>query len=172
MTERGASRVVAIVMGSQSDWETLEHTAKKLKEFEVPYDVHVLSAHRTPQRMLAFAQEAAARGYQVIVAGAGGAAHLPGMIASATLLPVVGVPIMTASLHGLDSLLSIVQMPGGVPVGTMAIGKAGAENAALYAVRILAITNDALRTRLAEYRHHLESMVAEQDRTVKAWTAS
>jgi 5-(carboxyamino)imidazole ribonucleotide mutase len=161
--------VVAIVMGSQSDWDTLQHAALKLRELEIPYTVHVLSAHRTPERMLEFALRAQDQGYRVIIAGAGGAAHLPGMIASATVLPVVGVPVMTASLNGLDSLLSIVQMPGGVPVGTMAIGKAGAVNAALYAARILALTDDGLRTRLARYREDMKSAVEEQDQAVKTW---
>ncbi len=161
--------MVAIVMGSQSDWDTLQHAALKLRELEIPYTVHVLSAHRTPERMLEFALRAQDQGYRVIIAGAGGAAHLPGMIASATVLPVVGVPVMTASLNGLDSLLSIVQMPGGVPVGTMAIGKAGAVNAALYAARILALTDDGLRTRLARYREDMKSAVEEQDQAVKTW---
>jgi 5-(carboxyamino)imidazole ribonucleotide mutase len=156
-------------MGSQSDWDTLQHAALKLRELEIPYTVHVLSAHRTPERMLEFALRAQDQGYRVIIAGAGGAAHLPGMIASATVLPVVGVPVMTASLNGLDSLLSIVQMPGGVPVGTMAIGKAGAVNAALYAARILALTDDGLRTRLARYREDMKSAVEEQDQAVKTW---
>ncbi|MCY0900105.1 MAG: 5-(carboxyamino)imidazole ribonucleotide mutase [Firmicutes bacterium] len=156
-------------MGSQSDWDTLQHAALKLRELEIPYTAHILSAHRTPERMLEFALRAQDQGYRVIIAGAGGAAHLPGMIASATVLPVVGVPVMTASLNGLDSLLSIVQMPGGVPVGTMAIGKAGAVNAALYAARILALTDDGLRTRLARYREDMKSAVEEQDRAVKTW---
>src|SRR5687768_18611340 len=124
-------------MGSTSDWDTMCHTAEILDKFEVPYEKHVVSAHRTPVWMAEFAQGAEARGIQVIVAGAGGAAHLPGMVASHTVLPVLGVPVQSAALQGLDSLLSIVQMPGGIPVGTLAIGKAGATNAGLLAVAII-----------------------------------
>ncbi len=156
-------------MGSASDWETLRHASKMLSDLQILHDVHVLSAHRTPDRMLHFAEHAEEAGYQLIIAGAGGAAHLPGMIASATLLPVVGVPVESAALHGLDSLLSIVQMPGGVPVATMAIGKAGAVNAALYAARILASSDPALKQRLAQYRREMRDNVLDQDRTVKSW---
>jgi 5-(carboxyamino)imidazole ribonucleotide mutase len=144
--------LVAIVMGSKSDWETLQHAAATLTQFEVPHECRVVSAHRTPARMAEFAGEAAERGLEVIIAGAGGAAHLPGMVAAQTLLPVLGVPVETHALHGMDSLLSIVQMPAGIPVGTLAIGRAGATNAALLAVAILATTRPALRERLRQFR--------------------
>lgn len=157
-------------MGSQSDWETLRHASEVLSELQMLHDVHVLSAHRTPDRMLQFAENAEAAGYQLIIAGAGGAAHLPGMIASATLLPVIGVPVQSAALNGLDSLLSIVQMPGGVPVATMAIGQAGAVNAALYAARILSGSDAVLKERLSAYRQAMRERVLNQDRTVKTWT--
>lgn len=156
-------------MGSQSDWDTLKHASDLLSQLEIRHQAHVLSAHRTPDRMLQFAQEAQARGYQAIIAGAGGAAHLPGMLASATALPVIGVPILTASLHGLDSLLSIAQMPGGVPVATMAIGPAGAVNAALYAARILALHDPRIAERMERYRQTMRDTVLEQDRQVKSW---
>src|ERR671914_2231239 len=132
------SPLVAVIMGSTSDWETMTHTADTLDKFGVAYEKHIVSAHRTPVWMAEFAQQAESRGIQVIIAGAGGAAHLPGMTAAHTVLPVLGVPVQTAALSGLDSLLSIVQMPGGVPVATLAIGKAGATNAALLAISILA----------------------------------
>jgi len=142
--------LVSVVMGSKSDWETMRHADEMLSRFAVPHECRVVSAHRTPEWMREFAQAAQGRGVQVIIAGAGGAAHLPGMIAAQTLLPVLGVPVQSQALNGLDSLLSIVQMPSGVPVGTLAIGKAGATNAALLAIRILATTraelSDALRT--------------------------
>ena len=144
--------LIAIVMGSKSDWETLQHAAATLTEFEVPHECRVVSAHRTPARMAEFAGEAEGRGLEVIIAGAGGAAHLPGMVAAQTLLPVLGVPVETHVLHGMDSLLSIVQMPAGIPVGTLAIGRAGATNAALLAVAILATTRPALRERLRQFR--------------------
>ena len=144
--------LVAIVMGSKSDWETLQHAAATLTQFEVPHECRVVSAHRTPARMAEFAGEAEGRGLEVIIAGAGGAAHLPGMVAAQTLLPVLGVPVETHALHGMDSLLSIVQMPAGIPVGTLAIGRAGATNAALLAVAILATTRPALRERLRQFR--------------------
>jgi 5-(carboxyamino)imidazole ribonucleotide mutase len=131
------SPLVAVIMGSTSDWETMRHAVEALERFGVPYERHVVSAHRTPVWLAEFAQEAEARGIEVIVAGAGGAAHLPGMTAAHTILPVLGVPVQTSTLNGLDSLLSIVQMPGGIPVGTLAIGKAGATNAGLLAVSIL-----------------------------------
>jgi 5-(carboxyamino)imidazole ribonucleotide mutase len=139
-------------MGSTSDWDTMCHTAEVLDKFQVPYEKQVVSAHRTPVWMAEFAQGAEARGIEVIVAGAGGAAHLPGMVASHTVLPVLGVPVQSAALQGLDSLLSIVQMPGGVPVGTLAIGKAGAINAALLAVAILGNSRPELRRKLREFR--------------------
>ncbi len=144
--------LVGIVMGSDSDWPTMEPAAGALAEFGVPYEVHVLSAHRTPQRMLDYATAAAGRGLRVVVAGAGGAAHLPGMIAAATPLPVIGVPRALDRLDGLDSLLSIVQMPAGVPVGTLAIGRAGAVNAALLATAIVATKHTEFRAALRHYR--------------------
>jgi len=155
--------LVGVIMGSDSDWPVMRAAADALAEFGVPHEVSVVSAHRTPQRMLDYASAAAGRGLRVIVAGAGGAAHLPGMVAAQTLLPVLGVPVQSQALHGLDSLLSIVQMPSGVPVGTLAIGKAGAANAALLAVRFLARTRPDLRERLAAF-------AAEQERTVRAET--
>ncbi len=144
--------VVAIVMGSRSDWETMRAAAETLADFGVLHACRVVSAHRTPDFMVTFAHEAAARGTQIIIAGAGGAAHLPGMLASLTPLPVIGVPIQSKALNGLDSLLSIVQMPAGVPVATMAIGRAGAINAALFAVSILALYDADLATQLSNYR--------------------
>ena len=134
-------------MGSKSDWETLRHAAEMLTRFGVPHETRVVSAHRTPEDMVSYAKGAEERGLRVIIAGAGGAAHLPGMVASMTVLPVLGVPVQSQALNGLDSLLSIVQMPGGVPVGTLAIGKAGAINAALLAIRMLATTQPDLRER-------------------------
>ena len=139
-------------MGSTSDWDTMSHAVEMLERFGVPYEKAVVSAHRTPVWMAEFAQGAEARGIQVIIAGAGGAAHLPGMVASHTVLPVLGVPVNSAALQGLDSLLSIVQMPGGIPVGTLAIGKPGAINAGLLAVGILATTRPELRERLRTFR--------------------
>src|ERR671911_2723835 len=144
--------VVAVIMGSSSDWETMKHAADVLDRFGVPHERHVVSAHRTPVWMAEFATGAEARGVEVIIAGAGGAAHLPGMVAAHTVVPVLGVPVQSAALHGLDSLLSIVQMPGGVPVGTLAIGKPGAINAGLLAVGILATTRSELRERLRTFR--------------------
>ena len=144
--------LVAVIMGSTSDWETMSHAVAALDELGVPYEKHVVSAHRTPVWMAEFAQTAEARGLKVIIAGAGGAAHLPGMVAAHTVLPVLGVPVQRHALNGLDSLLSIVQMPGGVPVGTLAIGKAGARNAGLLAAAILATADPALRQRLHAFR--------------------
>ncbi len=143
---------VAIIMGSQSDWETMQHTAEQLEAFGIPHETNIVSAHRTPDRLYAFTKEAKARGVKIIIAGAGGAAHLPGMAASLTTLPVLGVPVETKSLEGLDSLLSIVQMPAGVPVGTLAIGKSGAVNAALLAASILALSDKALGAKLEKFR--------------------
>jgi 5-(carboxyamino)imidazole ribonucleotide mutase len=143
---------VGIIMGSTSDWETMRHTAQMLDSLGVPHETQVVSAHRTPQRLYDYATGAATRGIKVIVAGAGGAAHLPGMAAAMTNLPVLGVPVESHALRGMDSLLSIVQMPGGVPVGTLAIGKAGATNAGLLAASILALSDPALATRLADWR--------------------
>ncbi len=150
-TPAAATIRVGVIMGSKSDWETMRPAATMLDEFQVAHECRVVSAHRTPQWLAEYAQSAVPRGLQVIIAGAGGAAHLPGMVAAETTLPVLGVPIQTAVLGGLDSLLSIVQMPRGVPVGTLAIGTPGAVNAALLAIRILAITDPDLRQRLADY---------------------
>src|ERR1041384_4409168 len=143
---------LAVIMGSSSDWDTMKNAADVLERFDVPHERHIVSAHRTPVWMAEFASGAEARGIEVIIAGAGGAAHLPGMVASHAVLPVLGVPVQSAALQGLDSLLSIVQMPGGVPVGTLAIGKAGAINAGLLAVGILANSRPELRARLRAFR--------------------
>jgi 5-(carboxyamino)imidazole ribonucleotide mutase len=143
---------VGIIMGSKSDWPTLRHAAEILDRFGVPHERRVVSAHRTPDAMADYARRAEERGLRVIIAGAGGAAHLPGMVAAHTIVPVLGVPVESRVLRGVDSLLSIVQMPGGIPVGTLAIGEAGARNAALLAVGMLATADDALRDRLKEYR--------------------
>jgi 5-(carboxyamino)imidazole ribonucleotide mutase len=153
---------VGLIMGSQSDWTTLQHAAKVLDELGVAYEDRIVSAHRTPERLVAYATGARARGLQVIIAGAGGAAHLPGMVASMTPLPVLGVPIQSHALQGLDSLLSIVQMPAGVPVGTLAIGRAGAVNAALLAAAILALGDACLAEALAEWRARQTAAVAER----------
>jgi 5-(carboxyamino)imidazole ribonucleotide mutase len=152
---------VAVVMGSDSDWPTMTAAAAALDEFDIAHEVHVVSAHRTPRGMLDFAEAAAGRGLQVVIAGAGGAAHLPGMIASMTPLPVIGVPVPLAHLDGLDSLLSIVQMPAGVPVAAVGIG--AARNAGLLAVRILGATDAALRARIVDYQRSLVQLVAEKD---------
>jgi 5-(carboxyamino)imidazole ribonucleotide mutase len=144
--------LVAVVMGSSSDWETMKHAVEMLDRFEVPHERHVISAHRTPIQAAEFAGGAEARGLEVIIAGAGGAAHLAGVIAAYTVVPVLGVPMQSAALRGLDSLLSIVQMPGGVPVGTLAIGKAGATNAGLLAVSILSNSRPDLRAKLRAFR--------------------
>jgi 5-(carboxyamino)imidazole ribonucleotide mutase len=144
--------LVGVIMGSKSDWETMKVAAEMLAQFDVAYECRVVSAHRTPDWMVEYATSAASRGLQVIIAGAGGAAHLPGMVAGHTLIPVIGVPIQSRALNGLDSLLSIVQMPAGVPVATMAIGRAGAANAALLAVSILGATQPPLREALRRYR--------------------
>lgn len=154
-----ARPLVGIVMGSQSDWETMQHAAAKLTAFGVPHEAQVLSAHRTPDAMFGYAAAAAGRGLRCIIAGAGGAAHLPGMVAAKTTLPVLGVPVQSKALQGLDSLLSIVQMPKGVPVATFAIGEAGAANAALFAVALLATTDPALAARLEGFRREQEAAV-------------
>ncbi len=151
--------LVGIIMGSQSDWETMEHAVRQLEELGVPFETQVVSAHRTPDRMFEYAASAAKRGLEVIIAGAGGAAHLPGMVASKTALPVLGVPVQSKALNGLDSLLSIAQMPGGVPVGTLAIGKSGAKNAALLAAAILG-------NKHAEYRRAYEKFRKTQTASV------
>jgi 5-(carboxyamino)imidazole ribonucleotide mutase len=153
---------VAIIMGSQSDWATMRHAAETLDGLGVAYDARIMSAHRTPDRMADFARGAVQAGFRVIIAGAGGAAHLPGMTASMTRLPVFGVPVESKALSGQDSLLSIVQMPAGIPVGTLAIGKAGAVNAALLAVAVLALNDDALAVRLEAWRARQTSAVAER----------
>ena len=147
-----AGALVAVIMGSKSDWETMKHAADMLSEFSVPHETKIVSAHRTPDLLFEFAKSAEERGIEVIIAGAGGAAHLPGMCASQTVLPVLGVPVESKALKGLDSLLSIAQMPSGIPVGTLAIGEAGAKNAALLAVAILAISRPELRKKLHSFR--------------------
>ena len=153
--------LVGIIMGSRSDWETMRHAADMLDALEVPYETRVVSAHRTPERLYEYARTAAERGLKAIVAGAGGAAHLPGMTASMTRLPVLGVPVESSALSGLDSLLSIVQMPAGVPVGTLAIGKAGAANAGLLAASILATADEKLAARLDAWRARQTDSVAQ-----------
>jgi len=147
-----AEAVVGVIMGSHSDWETMSNAVETLKALDIPHEVRVVSAHRTPDLLFEYASTAEDRGLKVIIAGAGGAAHLPGMVASKTVLPVFGVPVQSAALQGMDSLLSIVQMPGGIPVGTLAIGRAGAVNAALLAAAVLGISHPDIRARLREYR--------------------
>jgi len=151
--------LVAIIMGSKSDWETMRHAAETLVQFEVMHECRIVSAHRTPAFMAQFAAAAELRGFEVIIAGAGGAAHLPGMVAAHSLIPVLGVPVESEVLRGMDSLLSIVQMPGGIPVGTLAIGRAGAINAALFAVSILANSRPDLREKLRKYREEQSAKV-------------
>jgi 5-(carboxyamino)imidazole ribonucleotide mutase len=153
---------IAIIMGSQSDWDTMRHAAETLAELGIGYDARIVSAHRTPDRLYAFANGAKAAGFKVIIAGAGGAAHLPGMTAAMTELPVFGVPVESKTLSGLDSLYSIVQMPAGVPVGTLAIGRSGAVNAALLAAAVLALNDPALSTRLAAWRKQQTDAIAER----------
>ena len=152
---------VAIVMGSQSDWPTMKFVASVLDELDVSYDARIISAHRTPERMVEFGKGAAAEGFKVIVAGAGGAAHLPGMLSALTHLPVLGVPVQSKALSGMDSLLSIVQMPAGIPTGTFAIGEAGATNAGLFAAAILALSDEALSQRLQDWRAARRDAVAQ-----------
>ncbi len=152
---------VGIIMGSQSDWPTLEHAAKILDALAVPHETRIISAHRTPDRLRAYAQDARARGLSCIIAGAGGAAHLPGMCAAWTTVPVLGVPVQSHTLSGLDSLLSIVQMPAGIPVATLAIGPAGAANAGLLAAAILALADEPLAARLAQWRERQTAAVPE-----------
>jgi len=156
-----AKPVVGIIMGSQSDWPTMKHAAHVLDELGVSYETRIVSAHRTPERLYAYAKGARGKGLKVIIAGAGGAAHLPGMTASMTTLPVLGVPVETKALKGQDSLYSIVQMPAGVPVGTLAIGEAGAKNAGLFAAEILALSDAPLAKRLEDWRHAHTGEVAE-----------
>ncbi len=160
MTTSGAD--IAIIMGSQSDWETMKEASLILDELEIRHDCRIVSAHRTPDRLVAFSKGAKAAGHKVIIAGAGGAAHLPGMVASMTTLPVFGVPVQSKALSGQDSLLSIVQMPAGVPVGTLAIGKAGAANAALLAASVLALFDEGVAKRLENWRAARTASVAER----------
>ena len=157
----GTTAAVGIIMGSQSDWETMRHAAETLEALGVPFETRIVSAHRTPRRLNGYAEEARGRGLKVIVAGAGGAAHLPGMTAAMTPLPVIGVPVESKSLKGMDSLLSIVQMPAGVPVGTVAIGRAGAVNAALLAAAIVALSDERVAAALDEWRADQTAAVAE-----------
>jgi 5-(carboxyamino)imidazole ribonucleotide mutase len=155
--------LVGIIMGSQSDWDTMRHAAETLESLGIRHETRVVSAHRTPDRMFEYAESAAGRGLRVIIAGAGGAAHLPGMVASKSLLPVIGVPVQSRTLNGLDSLLSIVQMPGGVPVGTMAIGKAGAINAALWSAAMLGTQDAGIRERYQAWRERQTDAVLGND---------
>ena len=157
-----AGKPVAIIMGSQSDWATMKHAAKTLDALKIGYQARIVSAHRTPKRLYEFAGSARRNGFKIVIAGAGGAAHLPGMTASLTSLPVLGVPIKTHALEGKDSLLSIMQMPGGIPVGTLAIGKAGAINAALLAAAVLALSDGRLATRLDAWRKRQTKAVAKR----------
>lgn len=152
---------IGVIMGSKSDWETMKHTCDILDELEVPYEKKVVSAHRTPDFMFEYAEQAQDKGLEIIIAGAGGAAHLPGMVAAKTLLPVIGIPVQSKALNGMDSLLSIVQMPGGVPVATMAIGKAGAVNAGLLAVQMLGVHDKALMKRIEERRNNMRDAALE-----------
>ncbi|MEO8028534.1 MAG: 5-(carboxyamino)imidazole ribonucleotide mutase [Bryobacteraceae bacterium] len=160
-TNDSGAPLVGVIMGSTSDWETMRLAAEVLERFGIPFEKHVVSAHRTPEWMTEYAKTAEARGLAVIIAGAGGAAHLPGMVAAHTILPVIGVPIESHALKGLDSLLSIVQMPGGVPVATVAIGRAGATNAALLALSILSVSRPELREKLREFREEQSRLVRE-----------
>lgn len=155
------TKKIAVIMGSKSDWETMKHATEVLDTLNVSYHVEIVSAHRTPDKLFNFAESAKNKGFEVIIAGAGGAAHLPGMVAAKTLVPVLGVPIFSSSLNGIDSLYSIVQMPKGIPVGTLAIGKAGAANAALLAVQILANQDESLYQRLIQFRNQQTSLVLE-----------
>jgi 5-(carboxyamino)imidazole ribonucleotide mutase len=156
--------IVGVIMGSRSDWETMAHAVKTLEQLEIPHEVRVVSAHRTPDLLFSWAEEAEERGFRVIIAGAGGAAHLPGMVAAKTVVPVLGVPVESRALKGLDSLLSIVQMPGGVPVGTLAIGRAGAVNAALLAAAIVGAEFPRVREALRDYRDaRTEAVLADPD---------
>jgi 5-(carboxyamino)imidazole ribonucleotide mutase len=161
MPKRGKKPLVGVIMGSQSDWQTMRHAVDVLESLDVPHEVRIVSAHRTPKRLMHYAESARDRGLKVIVAGAGGAAHLPGMVAAVTPLPVLGVPVESQALKGQDSLYSIVQMPAGIPVGTLAIGKAGATNAGLLAAAIIALNDPPLGKRLDTYRHRQTEAVAE-----------
>lgn len=159
-----AEPLVGIIMGSRSDWETMEHASKTLKDLDVPYEARVVSAHRTPERLYEYARTAEERGLQAVIAGAGGAAHLPGMVASMTLVPVFGVPVQSKALNGMDSLLSIVQMPAGIPVPTLAIGRSGAINAALSAAAVIGLSDEGVRKRLRAFRERQTAAVREKDR--------
>jgi 5-(carboxyamino)imidazole ribonucleotide mutase len=159
--QSGSRPLVGVIMGSKSDWETMRHATETLGQFQVPYEVRVISAHRAPDLLMEYAGSAEQRGLQVIIAGAGGAAHLAGVAAAKTILPVLGVPIQSRALQGLDSLLSIVQMPGGIPVGTLAIGEAGAKNAALLAIAFLANADASLRERLRTFREEQTRKIRE-----------
>ncbi len=161
MTHSDNNPLVGIIMGSQSDWETMKEAHDLLHDMDIPHECKIVSAHRTPDRLVSYAKEAKGRGLQVIIAGAGGAAHLPGMTASMTPLPVLGVPVESKALSGMDSLLSIAQMPGGIPVGTLAIGKSGAKNAAILAASILALQDEKLAKKLDEFRSKQTDSVAE-----------
>ncbi|ANA80976.1 5-(carboxyamino)imidazole ribonucleotide mutase [Paenibacillus glucanolyticus] len=160
------SAQVGVIMGSKSDWDTMSHACEVLDELEIPYEKKVVSAHRTPDLMFRYAEEAEGRGLRVIIAGAGGAAHLPGMVASKTVLPVIGVPVKSKALKGLDSLLSIVQMPGGIPVATVAIGKAGATNAGLLAAQILGTSDAGIRERVQARRDRIRDEVLESSNNI------
>ncbi|MBN8210138.1 5-(carboxyamino)imidazole ribonucleotide mutase [Bacillus sp. NTK071] len=157
---------IGIIMGSTSDWETMKHACDILEELNIPFEKKVVSAHRTPELMFEYAESARERGLKVIIAGAGGAAHLPGMVAAKTTLPVIGVPVQSRTLNGLDSLLSIVQMPGGVPVATVAIGKAGAKNAGLLAAQILSTNDKGIEQKLSDYRTRMKEAVLESSDTL------
>ncbi|MEQ8664684.1 MAG: 5-(carboxyamino)imidazole ribonucleotide mutase [Rhodospirillales bacterium] len=161
MTEAGGSPLVGVIMGSQSDWDTMREAVEVLDQLGIEHEVKIVSAHRTPGRLWTYATSAAERGLKVVIAGAGGAAHLPGMVASMTILPVLGVPVESKALSGLDSLLSIAQMPGGVPVGTLAIGKSGAKNAGLLAASIVALSEPDVATQLSVWRREQTDAVAE-----------
>ncbi|WP_305804953.1 5-(carboxyamino)imidazole ribonucleotide mutase [Stenotrophomonas sp. YIM B06876] len=164
MTPNQSAPLVGIVMGSRSDWETMQHAAQKLDALGIPYEVKVVSAHRTPDVLFTYAEQASTRGLRAIIAGAGGAAHLPGMLAAKTAVPVLGVPVQSRTLNGMDSLLSIVQMPAGIPVATFAIGNAGASNAALFAAALLAVEQPAIGQALAAFRaRQTEDVMASDD---------
>jgi 5-(carboxyamino)imidazole ribonucleotide mutase len=167
MAEREGRAQVGIIMGSDSDWDTMEGAADRLRAFEVPYEVQVMSAHRSPKLVMQYASTARRRGLGAIIAGAGGAAHLAGVVAAHTTLPVIGVPVVSGSLQGLDSLLSTVQMPGGVPVATVAIGKSGAQNAAILAAQILATADPELRERLHRHKDDMARKVMEKNRALQ-----
>ena len=162
MKDNKKSAKIGVIMGSQSDWSTMKNTVDVIDSFNIPYELNIVSAHRTPNRLYEYAKQAEAKGIKVIIAGAGGAAHLPGMIASLTTLPVLGVPILSESMKGMDSLLSIVQMPSGVPVGTLAIGKSGATNAGLLSLQILAINDQVLAKKIKNYRAKQTDSVLEK----------